>query len=1029
MLEDARERLIDLGITDGNVNTAQEYVLDVDGLTEANFVSVGYGGNTLETDGLTVKVSDFGKIYGAGELEIKYIYDGGILTHILPVVFATKVLNNASDLNTFLTYADAYDGTLNDKKYDGYFALGSDIEFNGKYVPSMVVDFADIGDKALGFCGVFDGRGHNVNGMYVESASYATDHGHSDAYRRTGFISVLSKNGVIKDVSFTNAKVQYCSYLASWGEGIIENVYVGYNGVAANGWNSTVNTKLDAGAAVTMKNCIISYDTDWESGYILGQTRTSDNAYKNVYIVGPSGTTIVKYSNDETNGNDESDLPLRYDNFKRYSSAGEMLSERKNEINGWNYFSASGTQLSFGSKGLILSATEVTKSFTGNTIISADGSSSNYVIIYENGNDNALKAAGFIAEQIRRASGTVTYADIGGGRFSETISGGVRLEVTTTLPDIWTESSAYIVVGDTDIENAPKAGSGRFVVKTVGNTAFINADSGEEYITAAIVFLEESIGYNALSDDTVLYERVNGTAVTMPEINIDYDSAFNFRNTTNAYHVWKNDQLGLNGRDRFPIGPADDEGIMHPFHNTTYWLKYSQYGATHPKWFRNNGADICYAAGGTQDSSNAEYVAMVAETATNIRDLLNAYPNVYDVTFSLTDNDEDGCQCSVCQNNHTNAAVKFLNDVVAKIQEMDGNKDRKFTVYILAYYYLLDAPTIEMSEHLGVIYGPIRNSREAESIYSKNNDNARTQISAWVAKTKNIGFWFYGTMFHNYMMFTDTVNSLLTWFEYAARTVKVAGGEPVWIYVNGQTRERGASAFEAFKQYAFSKAQVEILEKITATGGTESYQTQIDAYALELESKFFGFTVNGETKTFRDGGYYGAAKANEAMYNLYLQMKEDYGTIEGTNDGTVYEYLDAISYSGTFGIGTKTANRLCDYLEKDKTDGYWKYYTQEMIKTYMSYIETAQKAISAYNGDMKLVYERHILIESLSPRFMICVAGGSDKSGYGFKDGYNGTSISALRQNLKTDFDLIGRIYYGENYLLSDLYSNWGINA
>ena len=66
MLEDTRERLIDLGITDGNVNTAQEYVLDVDGLTEANFVSVGYGGNTLETDGLTVKVSDFGNFYGAG---------------------------------------------------------------------------------------------------------------------------------------------------------------------------------------------------------------------------------------------------------------------------------------------------------------------------------------------------------------------------------------------------------------------------------------------------------------------------------------------------------------------------------------------------------------------------------------------------------------------------------------------------------------------------------------------------------------------------------------------------------------------------------------------------------------------------------------------------------------------------------------------------------------------------------------------------------------------------------------------------
>ena len=98
-----------------------------------------------------------------------------------------------------------------------------------------------------------------------------------------------------------------------------------------------------------------------------------------------------------------------------------------------------------------------------------------------------------------------------------------------------------------------------------------------------------------------------------------------------------------------------------------------------------------------------------------------------------------------------------------------------------------------------------------------------------------------------------------------------------------------------------------------------------------------------------------------------------------------------------------------------------------MIKKYMGYIETAQSAIASYGGDMKTVYERHILIESLTPRFLLCVAGGSSKSGYGFSSGYKGVSISDLRKILKADFNLLGREYYGEHYKLSDLYSNWGI--
>lgn len=98
---DTSARLINLNITDGNVNTTDTYTLNVEGLTETNFVSVGYNGKKFATNGLTFNVSEFGKTYGEGVLNIEYRYKGGVKTHNLPVVLATAVLKTAEDLNSF----------------------------------------------------------------------------------------------------------------------------------------------------------------------------------------------------------------------------------------------------------------------------------------------------------------------------------------------------------------------------------------------------------------------------------------------------------------------------------------------------------------------------------------------------------------------------------------------------------------------------------------------------------------------------------------------------------------------------------------------------------------------------------------------------------------------------------------------------------------------------------------------------------------------------------------------------------------
>ena len=130
-------------------------------------------------------------------------------------------------------------------------------------------------------------------------------------------------------------------------------------------------------------------------------------------------------------------------------------------------------------------------------------------------------------------------------------------------------------------------------------------------------------------------------------------------------------------------------------------------------------------------------------------------------------------------------------------------------------------------------------------------------------------------------------------------------------------------------------------------------------------------------------------------------------------------------YIWKFSVHVRLWHSLKDYLDNNKTTGYWENYTSAMITKYMGFVETAQSAINSYTGSMKTLYSQHILVESLSPRFMMCVAGGSSKSGYGFADGYNGTDITALRTALKADFEALDVTYYGEHYEMSVLYNNW----
>lgn len=123
----------------------------------------------------------------------------------------TLIINNKAEFDQMRSLARANGDVSNTGVLDGYFVLNGNIEYNAGFV--SLTDSGEIwtinnklggagwnDPSKYGFRGVFDGRGYNVNGITVKSATSGRESG--------GIFGFTGNNAVIKNVSFTNAGVE-----------------------------------------------------------------------------------------------------------------------------------------------------------------------------------------------------------------------------------------------------------------------------------------------------------------------------------------------------------------------------------------------------------------------------------------------------------------------------------------------------------------------------------------------------------------------------------------------------------------------------------------------------------------------------------------------------------------------------------------------------------------------------------------------------------------------------------------------------
>lgn len=242
---------------------------------DGNNVEFVEGDVTVSRGVLSIKRSIFGFAYGEKNIVITDV-DGKTIT--VSATLVTKTLMNAADYSNWIKIANACEAE--NQILGGYFKLGANITSE-----TMVTFVRYDVDGKYGFKGVFDGCGYAIDGLTATG---------------NAFISCMTKDGVLRNIAFTNAKIAGKSnFLCSGGLGTIENVYVQYVSIAAGSDNNGTifnNCRDEKNVVGVIKNVFVDASNAVISGTgsLFRLIGGNNNGYNGIFAVCPEGYTVTQ---------------------------------------------------------------------------------------------------------------------------------------------------------------------------------------------------------------------------------------------------------------------------------------------------------------------------------------------------------------------------------------------------------------------------------------------------------------------------------------------------------------------------------------------------------------------------------------------------------------------------------------------------------------------------------------------------------------------------------------------------------------
>lgn len=573
-------------------------------------------------------------------------------------------------------------------------------------------------------------------------------------------------------------------------------------------------------------------------------------------------------------------------------------------------------------------------------------------------------------------------------------------------------SGKIIALGTDNIKNTitvpsqEELGNQGYYIKTVSDDVLIYCSSANGAQLAAIAFLRAAVGYDMFSEDCVVYERTDGK---LPAMEIKERPDYEFRINSNT----------ISDTAKYGMGFSMNGGLLTTdlgnVHNLWDFFSLSDL-ENHKKWFSDNAAmtddegnkvrigQPCFTAHGDKE----EYNALIDHFANKVISILKEKPTVANIRISQNDTVAENvtrkCNCVACTASYDfygtlgGAMLSFTNDVAEKVNAyIDENEpNREFKLIVLAYgesvqapvqrengSYVLDSkgkgiPEIryEFNENgektavtdeegnpvklvceRGVGYEFAASAANwIHSFYEEENREYASAVEAWAGLgASNLHIWSYEISYYQYLYPYNNYQIMLDNFKY----FKEFGG--YYIYPEGTWENRNNPGFAKLRDYINSKGMFDV---------------NVDYN--ELVDKFFKYY-------FRE-----AAPIMRAYFNEVQVVLSDNERITG---GGVHSY--ALSDSRVWQEG--------------------------LITNWNNSFKKAEEAIEKYSGTDDDLYEalkKHILIESLFPRYVLCTT---------YARSYSASQRKEMRKAFIEDFEKLGNTTHQEHFKISAITSTWDL--
>lgn len=575
-----------------------------------------------------------------------------------------------------------------------------------------------------------------------------------------------------------------------------------------------------------------------------------------------------------------------------------------------------------------------------------------------------------------------------------------------------TMDSKYILFGCTkQFEEAglvmptiEKIGVAGYYIKTWGSNVFVQAYSAHGYQLAALAFLRETVGYDMMAEDMIIYEK---DGKVMPQMDITERPDFDYRQASNKLSVTADYGMGWNGRNLW-ISPGG-----HWVHNVLYYTDAAT-KVNHPKWFSDdaNKAQACWNAHGDAE----EYALMVETYTQSVINLMKAEPHKNNIMISQMDGTAGqpirGCTCTTCNASYAyygdtlgGAALSFINDVSEGVEEYLKTEeaieifgeDKEMNIYIIVYglermpplerdekgYYKYDEngygiPKYECTfdeegnatqvlddngnpvrlkcSNLVNIFYASSGSDYTHSFYEVQNQKYANEVKGWAGLGSKFAFWAYERNYWNYLYPYNSYDSNAE----TMRFFKSMGAN--YIYWEGTWENANAPSFCKLNDYIDAKL---------------AFDVNVNYY--DLVDKWF-------TYYFKEAS---------------VPMRKYF-------DGVTTRCREMEYFTG----GSVHADKLADA-------SVW---PEGLINTFMGYFDEAYKAIEKYqvtDPDLYQALYKHILIESLFPRWVLCTT---------YSTSFAESDLRALRTEFVDDFYDLQNTTHKEAYKIEDVTKFWELD-